>query len=349
MADSRFFHREGPFSLNELAGRIDARVAEGTDGEQSFSDVAPLDRATAEQVSFLDNPKYVGAFKESKAGAAIVAPKFADQAPAGMALLISDQPYRSYALAAQAFYPASVKAAPTFGEAGSISPAAHVHDSAKIGDGVTIEPGAVVSENCEIGAGAVIASNAVLSKGVTVGARSYIGPGASVAFAHVGDDVLIHAGVCIGQDGFGFAMGLPTHEKIPQLGRVIIQDNVELGANSTVDRGAGPDTVIGAGTKIDNLVQIGHNVQIGQGCIIVSQSGISGSVEIGDFVALGARAGVAGHLKIGDGAQLASRSSLIHDIPAGEKWGGTPAQPVRAWQRELIAIKKLGQAARKGK
>lgn len=343
MADPRFFEKEGPFSLSELASKIEATVHEGSDKAITIVDVAPLDSAGPGEIAFLDNPKYVGAFEATKASACIVSPKFVDKAPAGMALLVSDQPYRSYALAAQCFYPTSCSPSDTFGDASAVSPAAHIHPSARLGDGATIEPGAVVGAGCEVGTGAVIASCAVLTKGATVGRDSYIGPGATVSHAHIGDRVIIHAGVRIGQDGFGFAMGLPTHEKIPQLGRVIVQDDVEIGANTTIDRGAGPDTIIGAGSKIDNLVQIGHNVVIGQGCIIVAQCGLSGSGEFGDYVALGARVGTIGHIKIGDGVQIAARSSVIHDIPAGQRWGGTPAKPVREWQRELIALQRMAK------
>ncbi|PCJ71228.1 MAG: UDP-3-O-(3-hydroxymyristoyl)glucosamine N-acyltransferase [Rhodobiaceae bacterium] len=345
MADSRFFRREGPFTLAQLASRIEAEVAEGADTSVEITDIAPLDGAQKGELSFLDNPKYATAFETTKASACIIAPKFLDLAPKGIALLVSHQPYRSYALAAQTFYPDSVRPLDTFGNPGEISAQAHVHASAQIGEGATIEPGAVVSAGVEIGSGSVISSAAVLAKNVTVGRDSYIGPGACLSFAHVGDRVTIHSGVRIGQDGFGFAMGLPTHEKIPQLGRVIIQDDVEIGANTTIDRGAGPDTIIGAGTKIDNLVQIGHNVVTGQGCVIVAQSGIAGSAELGDYVALGARAGILGHLKVGDGAQIAGRSSVIHEVPAGARWGGSPAKPVREWQRELIAVQKLGKRA----
>nr|WP_244500346.1 UDP-3-O-(3-hydroxymyristoyl)glucosamine N-acyltransferase [Methyloceanibacter methanicus] len=186
-----------------------------------------------------------------------------------------------------------------------------------------MEPGAIVGPDAQIGQGTTIASGAVVGFRVHIGRDSYIGPNACVTHALIGNRVILHAGVAIGQDGFGFAMGREGHMKVPQIGRVVVQDDVEIGANSTVDRGALRDTIIGEGTKIDNLVQIGHNVIVGRHCIIVSQTGISGSSELGDFVALGGQVGLVGHLKIGAGAQIAASSNVRGDVPAGARWGGT--------------------------
>ena len=162
--------------------------------------------------------------------------------------------------------------------------------------------------------------------------------------ALLGDRVYLHPGVRIGQDGFGFAMGPGGHLKVPQLGRVIIQNDVEIGANTTIDRGANRDTLIGEGTKIDNLVQIGHNVSVGRHCVIVAHVGVSGSTEIGDFVAIGGQAGVAGHLKVGSGAQIAAQSGVMNDVPAGERWGGAPAKPMREFMRELATLTRITKA-----
>lgn len=330
-------------SLGEIALKIGANLAEGVDETLTVEGVAPLDLAGPRDLSFLDNPKYAAAFERTRAGACIVHPRLANRAPEGLMLVLSEQPYRAYALAAQMFHPEEAIGGDTYGEKSVIHAGSIVHPSARLGDDVTIEPGAVIGAGVEIGRGTIIGANASVAKGCTIGKNCFIGPNVTVSHAHIGDRVILHPGVRIGQDGFGFAMGLPRHEKVPQLGRVIVQDDVEIGANSTIDRGAGPDTVVGEGTKIDNLVQIGHNVEIGRGCIIVAQTGVAGSAKLGDFVVLAAQVGVTGHLTINSGAQIAARGAVVHDVPPGQQYGGVPAKPIAEWRREVVELRKLGR------
>lgn len=336
MADPRFFSRQGPFDLTDLAQHtssvLNSRGASGV----SISDVAPLDRAEAEHISFLDNPKYIETFRTSKAGACFVRERYAEMAPAGMALLFSEDPYRCYALTAQRFYPVHL---PRSG----IAATAIIDKTAKLGQGCRIEHGVVIGPNVEIGDHCTIGSNTVLHEGVKIGADSRIGALCSLSHTYIGQRVIIHRGVHIGQDGFGFAMSRDGHVKVPQLGRVIIEDDVDIGASTCVDRGTGPDTVIGSGSKIDNLVQIGHNVQIGRNAVIAAQTGISGSVRIGDGAIFGGQVGISGHLKIGAGARFAAKSGVMHDIPAGAAFGGSPAVPVKEWHRQTLALAKIGR------
>lgn len=334
MADLRFFKKDKPKSLEELAKLAGGELQDLTTASVLIDDVAPLDLAGAGQISFLDNIRYKDSFKSSKAAACVIAPQMVEHAPKGMALIISKNPYKSYALIAQAFYPDDYPVA-------DISQAAHVDASAKIGKGCVIEPGAVIKSNAKIGDGCWIEANAVIGEGVEIGAKSRIGANASISHAVIGQAVRLYPGVRIGQDGFGFAIDPAGHVKVPQLGRVIIEDRVEVGANSTIDRGAGPDTVIGAGTWIDNLVQIGHNVKIGRGCVLVAQSGVAGSSVMEDYSVLAAQAGVAGHLTIGKGARIGAKSGVMKDVPAGEEQLGAPSMPVKEFMRQVIALKRL--------
>jgi len=336
MADPRFFANVGPFPLGELARRCGAEIGADADAGKRITDVAPLDTAGPEHISFLDNRKYIDAFAASRAGACIVHASMAARAPAGMALLISADPYRVYAQVARTFYPVP---SPEPG----VSPRATVDGEASLGEGCRVDPGAVIEIGAEIGLRCHIGPNAVIGAGVVIGDDCFVGAGASVSHALIGDRVTILPGARIGQDGFGFAMSPTGHLKVPQLGRVVIGDDVEIGANSTIDRGAGPDTVIGSGSKIDNLVQIGHNVQIGRGCVIVSQAGISGSTRLEDFVALGGQAGLTGHLKIGAGARIAAQAGVMRDVEAGATVVGAPAVPAAEFFRQVAAVTRLAR------
>ena len=340
MADPRFFSVSGPFSLKQLADIAGGELSEGADGNAVFNDVAPLGQATSGDISFLDNKRYIDSYCTSKAGACIVDTSLASKAPVGMHLVLMDDPYRGYAKVARAFYPlASIEE--------NISNLSSIAETAKVAVGCRVDPGAVIGSGAEIGEGSWIGANTVIGPGVTIGKGCRIGPCVTIECAHVGAQVIIHSGVRIGQDGFGFAMGPQGHLKVPQLGRVIVEDDVEIGANATIDRGTGPDTIIGAGSKIDNLVQIGHNVRIGKACVIVAQVGISGSTRIGDFAALGGQVGIAGHLEIGAGVQIAAQSGVMRNIEPGQKMGGSPAQPFREWMRGIAMVEKLSK--KKGK
>lgn len=334
MVDRRFFNNHGPFRAGDLAALTGATLHNPEHATRLLGDVAPLDRATPSDASFFDNSKYIEQFSKSEAGACFLRAKFAEQAPAGMAVLITEDPYRCYALAAQKFYPTPKPAT-------HIAPSALVDSSATIGADVAIGPGAVIGANVTIGDRCAIGANAVIGDSVVIGHDTYIGAVSTISHALIGNHVIIHRGVHIGQDGFGFAMGREGHVKVPQLGRVVVEDHVEIGSNTTIDRGTGPDTLIGEGAKIDNLVMIGHNVQIGRRAVIVAQTGISGSTRIGDGAVLAGQSGIAGHLKIGAGAKLAAKSGVMNDIPAGASFGGYPAMPINDWHRQTIALMRL--------
>ena len=337
-----FFDRAGPFALSELATITGADLGEGADGARLVRDVKPLSDAGPDDISFLDNRKYLPQLAETNAGAVLIIPALAARVPEGCVALSTKAPYRGFALALRAFYPGAL-----WPRAARADVATLIDPTAQIEEDVEIEPGAVIGAEAAIGRGSRIAAGAVIGYRVHVGRECYVGAGATLGHTLVGDRVIIHTGARIGQDGFGFAMGPGGHLKVPQIGRVVIQDDVEIGANTTIDRGALKDTIIGEGTKIDNLVQIGHNVIVGRHCVIVAHTGISGSTELGDFVVMGGQSGTVGHIKIGTGAQVAGASHPKDDIPAGARYGGTPAKPLKLWARELAAVARLAERGAK--
>lgn len=340
MADPRFYTVAGPLRLGELAGIAEAEIFGNGSPDQLMSDVAPLHSAGPENISFFDNNKvYREAFAETGAGACIVGRGVTAPSGRDMLLLAVDDPHRGYALVAQAFYPEM--------DANMERGTEPVDPTAKLGPGVAIGPGAVIGRGAELGADCRIGANAVIGPAVKMGEDCVVGPGATVRYCLAGNRLRIAAGVRIGEDGFGFVSGAKRHLKVPQLGRVLIGDDVDIGANTTIDRGSAADTVIGAGCMIDNLVQIAHNVQLGRGCVIVAQVGIAGSTKFGDFVFVGGQSAIAGHLTIGDGAQFAARSGVIRNHEGGQTYGGAPAIPIQQWRRQMVAIARLGKAGDK--
>jgi len=343
LADCVFFTPVRSLSVAQIAELAGVHLYHpGLEGvEVTF--LAPLDNAGPGALTFIENKKHRDCLKQLVAAACFCLPEMASKIPINVAALVSNQPQRDFAAIGRVLFPQSIHPPSSCGEAG-LSPQAFIHPQAVLEENVTIEAGAIIGKGVEIGRGSVVAANVVIGENCKIGRECYFAPGVSIQYAFIGNRVRLYAGVRIGQDGFGYVGGQYGVEKIPQLGRVILQDDVEIGANSTIDRGALNDTIIGEGTKIDNLVQIAHNVRIGRLCLIAAQCGIAGSCSIGDGVQIGGATGIADHIKIGSHVQIAAQSGVMNNIPDGEKWGGSPARPFKQWFREVAALRSISRS-----
>ena len=337
MADPRFYDNRGPFSLAEICAKAGIALPATASRTAQVYDLSNLDGAAPQHLGFFSGARQArNSFIRSSAGFCLV-PDEGDipPAPAGMTLLPCASVNHAFVAIASLFYPAASLA--VWPQAQAVDPAAI------LGEGLVLGPGVVIGASAEIGDGTRIGANTVIAPGVAIGRNCEIGSNVSISHAYIGDKVTILPGAQIGQPGFGLASSQQGHAKIPQLGRVIIQDGVEIGSGTTIDRGAMGDTVIGEGSKLDNLVQVGHNVHIGRHCVLISQVGVAGSSVIEDFAVLGGQVGVADHVHIGPGARLAARTALVsgQEIAGGQDYGGVPAKPVREWLREIHALSGL--------
>jgi UDP-3-O-[3-hydroxymyristoyl] glucosamine N-acyltransferase len=339
VADPAFYTSRGPFSIEQIE-RLARFAFEGPAEARAtlIHDVAPLEIAGPGQLTFCERPKFAALLKRTKASACFVSPGLAGSVPADTVALPVQAAQLAFCGVASALYP----------DAGLFwdrqnPPMQAVAPSARIGAGTVIGPGAFLGDNVEIGDGTVVGPGTIIGRGVKIGRNCRIDAAVSIAYALLGDNVVVQSGARIGCDGFGFVPSPQGLVKVPQLGRVILQDNVEIGANAAIDRGALADTVIGEGTKLDNMVHVGHNVRIGRHCVIAAQTGFSGSGVVGDFVMMGGQTGVADHVAIGDKSQIAARGGVTRTLPGGQVYGGFPAKPVREWRRETATLSRLAK------
>ena len=337
MTQSEFFPPHQGLRLGELAAALGAELADASHADRLIRNVAPIYRAKQGDLCYILSRRARDEFASCEASAVLCDRALASLVPDGIAVLISKHPHGAFAKAGALFHPQAMKAVTAVDHEG-VHPRAFVADSAHLEDNVTIEPFAVIGEGAQIGSGTHIGAGTTIGRGVKIGRNCSIASGVTILCSYLGDRVIIHNGARIGQDGFGYAPGPRGMDKIVQIGRVIIQDDVEIGANTTVDRGTMDDTVIGEGTKIDNQVQIAHNVQIGRHTAIVAGVGIAGSTRIGNGVQIGGASGINGHITIGDGVQIAAMSGVIASLAPGEKVGGVPARPIKDFLRDIADL-----------
>ena len=330
--DPRFFARTGPHRLADVA-----RVAGvDLDDDTPIHGISPLQTAGPGQISFLDNRRYTELLDTTRAAAVLVLPELAARVPVGSVALPTPTPYVAWAKVASLFHPPPPLRP-------GIHPSAVVASDAQIDPTAEIGPGAIIGTAVTIGARTAIGPHAVIGDGVSIGADCRIASLVSLTHAVLGDRVCLLPGVRIGQEGFGFAQTDRGFLSVPQLGRVVIGDDVDIGANTTIDRGSTQDTVIGAGSRIDNLVQIAHNVQLGRCCVVVAQVGIAGSTILEDFVVIAAQAGIAGHLRIGTRVRIGAQAGVMSNLAAGAEVVGSPSEPTRDFFRGVATLRKLAR------
>jgi UDP-3-O-[3-hydroxymyristoyl] glucosamine N-acyltransferase len=334
MSDRVFFENLGPHKLLDIAKKIGCELSD-KHKDILVHDVKSLSDASDKSLTFLANKKYVSEFKNSRAAACFVPLDFSEESETGMVQLKTNNPYYAYSMILDMFYAPGKNIAP------KVSKTAYVSRNAKIGKNCYIGHNVVIEDEVEIGDDCVIESGSFIDFKVKIGDRARIDSNVSISYSVIGNDFVALSGARIGQDGFGFSTEKGVHKKIYHIGRVVIGDDVEIGANSTIDRGSMKDTIIERLCRIDNLVQIGHNAHIKKGAIIVAQVGIAGSSKIGSYCALGGQVGVAGHITIADGVQIAGQGGVIQDIKEPGIMGGTPAVPIRDWHKQTIMLKKL--------
>ena len=331
MIDSRFFTNAGPFTLGDLADRLKGTLADGAVRDFNVTDLAMLDEAQPSEVAMFADRRYRTGFESTQAGAVVTGLDLARSPSAAPHLIGVAVPRQAFAEIAWLFYPKAEEALGLSDE----------RAMARIGAGCRIADTARIGRGAVIGAGTTIGANAVIGRGVVIGDDCTIGPNTTISHAILGNRVHIYSGAIVGAQGFGFVPVARGLRRVPQLGRVLIGNDVEFGANSTIDRGALGDTTIGDGTVIDNLIQIGHNCRIGRSVVLCGQSGIAGSVTIGDGAVIGGASRIADHVTIGAGAKLAGGSGVTRDIASGETVAGYPAIPVRDWHRQAIGLDRM--------
>jgi UDP-3-O-[3-hydroxymyristoyl] glucosamine N-acyltransferase len=342
MVNTRFHRFAGPASIASVLAAIGRGelIASLPDPEFMISGAAELETAGPGDIALAAHSNYVDGLRRTTAGLVIVLPTLREEVPESATAVVVDKPHRLFADLLDYLYPSSTRSV-LAGDRSELGEPFFERD-------VSIGPNVVIGPGVEIGRGTVVGANTVVGPGVTIGRNCIIGPNSTIDCAHLGNEVVVHSGVRIGTEGFGWLEHGTTNRKLPQLGRVLIQDRVEIGANSTIDRGALGDTSVGEGTKIDNLVQIGHNCKIGRNCLIAAMSGLSGSTILQDGVLMGGGVGTSGHLTIGAGTVVHGRAAVTKDWPPGSKLAGAPAQDIRDFWREIATMRKLTKGEKRG-